>query len=213
LLTHFGGWRADVWVAQPVEIDHGFFDDQRIEETTFWGGYLSGPLPFIPGLIADSYYLGLSRDNARFARGTADEVRHALGTRLFGKRGALDWNFVQGASMLTPLPGSDAREFGMQRTFANEQERDAFHSSPMFTAWEERAKTLTEGEAVYRQLHGLEAWFRSPREPPPRWKMAVATFLGVFPVAMVLNLTLGPVIRSWPFVLGNAVSPNRQIEK
>ena len=35
--------------------------------------------------------------------------------------------------------------------------------------------------------------------------MAVATFLGVFPVAMVLNLALGPVIRSWHFVLRNAV--------
>jgi antibiotic biosynthesis monooxygenase (ABM) superfamily enzyme len=35
--------------------------------------------------------------------------------------------------------------------------------------------------------------------------MAVATFLGVFPVAMILNLTLGPVIRSWPFVLSSAV--------
>jgi antibiotic biosynthesis monooxygenase (ABM) superfamily enzyme len=35
--------------------------------------------------------------------------------------------------------------------------------------------------------------------------MAVATFLGVYPVAMILNLTLGPAIRSWHFVLGNAV--------
>ena len=34
--------------------------------------------------------------------------------------------------------------------------------------------------------------------------MAVATFLGVFPLAMLLNLTLGPVIREWPFVLRNA---------
>ena len=35
--------------------------------------------------------------------------------------------------------------------------------------------------------------------------MAVATFLGVFPLAMVLNVTLGPVIREWPFVARNAV--------
>ena len=35
--------------------------------------------------------------------------------------------------------------------------------------------------------------------------MAVATFLGVFPVAMILNLTIGPVIREWPFVFRNAV--------
>lgn len=93
VLTRFGGWRADAWVAQPVEIDTGLFDDQRIDETTFWGGYLTGPLPFIPGLKADFYYLGLSRQNAEFARGTADELRHSLGTRLFGKHGGLDWNF------------------------------------------------------------------------------------------------------------------------
>ena len=93
VLTRFGEWRADVWLGQPVEIDTGVFDDQRIDETTFWGGYVTGPLPFIPGLNADFYYLGLSRENARFARGTADEVRHSLGARLFGKHGALDWNF------------------------------------------------------------------------------------------------------------------------
>jgi len=35
--------------------------------------------------------------------------------------------------------------------------------------------------------------------------MAAATFLGVFPLAMILNLTLGPAIGVWPFVLRNAV--------
>jgi antibiotic biosynthesis monooxygenase (ABM) superfamily enzyme len=112
---------------------------------------------------------------------------------------------VLGASMLTPPPGSDSREYGILRTFASEAERDAFYASPMFQAWEQRARTLTEGEPVYRQLNGLEAWFRSPHNPPPRWKMAVATFLGVFPVAMTLNLTLGPAIKSWHFLLSNAV--------
>jgi len=112
---------------------------------------------------------------------------------------------VLGANMLVPLPGSDTREYGILRTFADDKERDAFYESPMFKAWDERARTLTEGEALYRQLHGLEAWFRSSHHPPPRWKMATATFLGVFPVAMALNLTLGPVIRSWPFIISNAV--------
>jgi hypothetical protein len=93
VLTRFGEWRADAWVGQPVEIDTGIFDDQRIEETTFWGGYITGPLAFILGLNADFYYLGTSRENAKFARGTADELRHSLGTRLFGKYRALDWNF------------------------------------------------------------------------------------------------------------------------
>ena len=33
---------------------------------------------------------------------------------------------VLGASMLTPPPGSESREFGILRTFRNEAERDAF---------------------------------------------------------------------------------------
>lgn len=113
-------------------------------------------------------------------------------------------NGVLGASMLTPPPGSNSREYGILRTFADENERDAFYASPLFKAWDEHAKTLTEGEPVHRQLHGLEAWFRSPN-PPPQWKMAVATFLGVLPTAMVLDLTVGHAIGSWSFLLRNAV--------
>ena len=93
VLTKLGEWQADAWVAQPVEIDTGFFDDRRDKTTTFWGGYVTGPLGFIPGLNADFYYLGISEENATYARGTADELRHSLGTRLFGKHNALDWNF------------------------------------------------------------------------------------------------------------------------
>jgi antibiotic biosynthesis monooxygenase (ABM) superfamily enzyme len=112
---------------------------------------------------------------------------------------------VHGASMLVPPPGSPSPEFGILRTFANAQERDAFYASPMFKTWEGRIKPLTEGEPVHRELTGLEAWFRSPQNPPPRWKMAIATYLGVVPVIMGLSLTIGPVVRSWNFVLNNLV--------
>src|SRR5882757_6053617 len=112
---------------------------------------------------------------------------------------------VQGASMLVPPPGSPSPEFGILRTFANERERDAFYASPMFKTWEDRIRPLTEGEPVHRQLTGLEAWFRSPQSPPPLWKMAIATYLGVVPVIMGLSLTLGPLVRSWNFVLNNLV--------
>jgi uncharacterized protein len=112
---------------------------------------------------------------------------------------------VLGAGMLIPPPNSDVREYGILRTFANEQERDAFYISPMFKAFDERVKPLTEGGPLHRQLTGLEAWFRSPQNPPPRWKMAIATYLGVVPVIMGLSLTLGPLVRSWNFVLNNLV--------
>ena len=125
-------------------------------------------------LAARAGWIRPPRESRRVRRGHEAEFQAAL-------REFLQTSFahggVQGASMLTPTPGSDSREYGILRTFANEQERDAFYASPMFKAWEEKARTLTEGEPVYRQLHGLEAWFRSPN-PPPRWKMATVTLLG-----------------------------------
>jgi antibiotic biosynthesis monooxygenase (ABM) superfamily enzyme len=113
---------------------------------------------------------------------------------------------VLGATMIVPPLGSDAREFGILRTFATEKERDDFYASPIFKAWEAKCQPLTETDSwTSRRLHGLEAWFRSPQNPPPLWKMAIATFAGVFPTATILNLTLGRAIQPWPFILGSAV--------
>lgn len=113
---------------------------------------------------------------------------------------------VLGATMIVPSPGSDSREFGILRTFADEKERDDFYASPLFEAWEARCAPLTESDSwTHRPLHGLEAWFRSPQRPPPKWKMALATFVGVFPVAMLLTWILGPSLDRWPFVLRSAV--------
>lgn len=112
---------------------------------------------------------------------------------------------VLGATMIVPPPDSDSREFGILRTFANEKERDDFYTSQIFKAWEAKCAPLTETNSwTHRRLHGLEAWFRSPHTPPPRWKMAVATFLGVFPVATLLGVVTGPTIKSWHFLLRNA---------
>lgn len=105
---------------------------------------------------------------------------------------------VLGASMLTPPPGSDSPEYGILRTFSSEAERDAFYESPLYLAWAERARPLTEGEPIIRQLHGLEAWFRAPLNPPPRWKMALATLLGVYPTSLVLTAPLHENIHTWP---------------
>ncbi len=65
---------------------------------------------------------------------------------------------VLGATMIVPPPGSDSREFGILRTFADEKERDDFYASPLYNAWEEKCRPLTETDFwSSRPLHGLEA--------------------------------------------------------
>jgi len=109
---------------------------------------------------------------------------------------------VLGVHMLAPAPSSGLREYGILRTFANESEREAFYRSPLFAAWHARVAPLVEGGPVYRQLSGLEAWFRTGRLPP-RWKMAVATLAGVYPTSLVLSLTVDKAVRAWPFLAGS----------
>src|SRR6267154_1712713 len=115
---------------------------------------------------------------------------------------------VHGAAMLVPPPGSGSAEYGIIRSFASAAERDAFYASPLYLDWKKRVTPLSDGEPEARELHGLEAFFRQDSRdpaPPPRWKMAIATYLGVVPVIMTLALTLSPLIRSWNFVLNNLV--------
>lgn len=95
--------------------------------------------------------------------------------------------------MLVPPPGTNSREFGILRTFRSPEDRDAFYASSLFLEWEARASQWTEGDTLLRELHGLEAFFREPmKPPPPRWKMAVLTWLGVWPVSMGVSSLVVP---------------------
>jgi antibiotic biosynthesis monooxygenase (ABM) superfamily enzyme len=111
---------------------------------------------------------------------------------------------VVGVHFLAPLPGSGSREYGILRTFASESDRADFYQSSAFQAWERRVRPLTEGSPRYRELHGLEAWFKA-EGAPPRWKMALLTFAGVYCITLVLTLAVGPLLKSWPLLLANAV--------
>ena len=110
---------------------------------------------------------------------------------------------VLGVHMLLPAPGATVREYGILRTFADEADRDAFYRSPLYAAWQARVGPLTEGERVTRELHGLEAWFRAGDRTPPRWKMAIATLIGVYPTSIVLSQTVGLAVSGWSMLAGN----------
>lgn len=141
----------------------------------------------------------------RVLPGREDEFRAAL-KEFF--QASFAHGGVLGATMLVPPPGSDSREFGILRTFASEHERDAFYASPIFKAWEERCRPLTESDSwTHRPLHGLEAWFRGDGAPrPPRLKMAVVTLLGVYPTSLVLGLVLAPFVAGLPRLVAGLIT-------
>jgi len=133
----------------------------------------------------------------RVRAGAEDEFQQALREFL---RDSLANTGVLGVHVLEPAPGSASREYGILRTFADEAECDAFYRSPLFAAWQQRVAPLSEGDASRRKLTGLEAWFRSGNTSPPRWKMALATLVGVYPTSVALALTIGEATSAWPLL-------------
>jgi uncharacterized protein len=114
---------------------------------------------------------------------------------------------ARGVQCLYPPPGSASNEYGILRSFANAADRDAFYGSAFFKDWLARIAPMVEGESTRRQLSGLEAWFRDPKESmPPRWKMAVLTWVAAWPASMLTQAVLALLVgRNVPQVLQAAL--------
>jgi antibiotic biosynthesis monooxygenase (ABM) superfamily enzyme len=67
--------------------------------------------------------------------------------------------------------------------------------------WLRRIADVTHGDAAMRVLSGLETWFELPaartKVPPPRWKMAVVTWMGIFPLVLLTSYTIAPALGGW----------------
>lgn len=83
-----------------------------------------------------------------------------------------------------------SHEYTIVHRFANEAARRAFVESPMYAEWMSRLTALTEGPPRIQELSGIAGWFTLPGRPnvvaPPRIKMAIVTFVGVYPLTAFL---------------------------
>ena len=61
---------------------------------------------------------------------------------------------------------------------------------------------LVDGPAQMRQVIGMAHWFMTGtrQTPPPRWKVAITTWLGIFPTVLLLFTLLGDTLAPWPLV-------------
>jgi antibiotic biosynthesis monooxygenase (ABM) superfamily enzyme len=131
------------------------------------------------------YHVAITR---RIKLGREAEFEAAL--REFAKL-SLHAPGVTGVHLVGPVPGSSSNEYGIMRSFESEAASREFYALPMYAEWEERVAPMVEGAPAVRQLHGLEAFFREAGlQPPPRWKMAVVTWLGVFPTVWLWSRTI-----------------------
>jgi Alginate export len=85
-------WNLDIFATKPVLNKLGILDDVPQAGSWFWGIY-SHRVIFVNGHQSqmDMYYLGFDRNPAKFNQGTAKEIRHTVGGRIWNLKGA--WNY------------------------------------------------------------------------------------------------------------------------
>ena len=114
-----------------------------------------------------------------------------------------------GGDLIPPETPGD--EYQLVVRFASEAELQAWDMSEARLALLERMKAVAEGEPEFRKLSGLEAWFEPAVVPasmhPPRARMAVVTWMGIFPVVSLYLwlVSLWPGFLDLPFLPRTAV--------
>jgi antibiotic biosynthesis monooxygenase (ABM) superfamily enzyme len=107
-----------------------------------------------------------------------------------------------GAQIIRPLPGNKSSTYGILRSFASDKDRDEFYRSDQFRKWDQTVRPMVEPGYTRQEieLHGLEAFFSDPSaiSHPQRWKMAVVTWMGVWPTVFLISLLITPYFIGLP---------------
>ncbi len=112
-----------------------------------------------------------------------------------------------GVTILKPKPGSKG-EYVIILRFDTYNHLCTWMRSPERKEWIERAQPLIEKPENVQILTGLEALVSLPNtasSPPPKYKTAFVTWIGVFLCASTLGYFLGPYLTVLPYLLRQAI--------
>lgn len=114
---------------------------------------------------------------------------------------ALGFPGHMGVNVVTP--GGGKREYVVIFRFDSYEHLRAWQESDIRRELLKKAEPFRESVPSYHMESGLEYWFASPGTTafPPRWKMAVVTVLGVWPVSILVPLLLNSPIANLPQIL------------
>ncbi len=85
----------------------------------------------------------------------------------------------------------------------------AWENSEIRQLWLKRYEEVTLGEHEMEILSGLETWFTLPGGeavvPPPKYKMAIVIWISIFPLSILINYVLSPLISEFHLVTRSAI--------
>lgn len=95
--------------------------------------------------------------------------------------------------------------------FDSQENLDNWTRSPERNEWLARVTPLVANPFKPQVLTGLESWFTlpahadAPVHPPPRYKMALVTWVALYPIINVLTVAIGPYLAPLPQLLRSLV--------
>ena len=99
-------------------------------------------------------------------------------------------------------PGVNDSLYHIVLAFDSQDHLQQWQTSPARALSLAAAAPYIEGDLLMRPVSGLAHWFRTPTRPaqvaPPRWKVAVVSWLGIFPTVYLLFFLLGNLLAPWP---------------
>jgi uncharacterized protein len=119
---------------------------------------------------------------------------------------ACDFGGLEGSSVLTA--GSSGHYFILLR-FASAERMRQWQGSQQLATLAREADAFSAAADTSVIKTGLETWFTlpglpAPRTAPPKWKMALVTWLALLPQVIILAFALAPL--RLPFLLNVALS-------
>jgi uncharacterized protein len=108
-----------------------------------------------------------------------------------------------GVEVFRPAPGRSG-EYRIVYRFDSLAHLQTWVDSPEHAAWLERAEPHVAGPMRTQVLTGLESWFTLPSQPgtppPPPYKMALVTWVTIFPLITLVVVASAPLLGSLPLV-------------
>ena len=105
--------------------------------------------------------------------------------------------------------GPEDDEYTIVFRFDHESNLHAWEISQERQRWLDKSRPLLKEEEKVSILTGLETWFALPSKPaeppPPRYKMALVTWIAVFPLISTIFFAFGPVLNQLPLLLRSLV--------
>ena len=103
-----------------------------------------------------------------------------------------------GVTVLQPVD-RDRRTYTVVLRFRSELQWRRFQEWPIYKDWRASIRTMLLEDPLVEKACGLEAWFRAPSQSlPPRYKMAILTFVVVYPLSLTLSAGADLLIPGFP---------------